>query len=256
MTLHSRIAAFVAAGLLIASPLVSQAAALVRVGGSTNPSAAVAAAARAFHAANPDVTVTVTGSSSGAGMAALRDGKVDAAMSDVRVSDPAFTDHVLGTLGIAFITGPHCGVRNLTRKQVIAIYSGKITNWKQLGGEDQPIVPFSRPIGTGTRFVFEQYVAKTLTATKEPVKAPDVAGIVAQTPGALAYVGTSFIDPAKDTMLTYEGVAPTPDNIRSHAYTFAADEHLYTRKDATPETRAFAAYVTQDRELLARFGIY
>ena len=151
-----------AASLAIAlSPMTGNANENVNVGGSTNPAGAVGAAAKAFMERNPAIGVSLQPSSSGAGIAALKAGTIDVAMSDVAINDPTFVDHRIGWLGIAIIAGPNTGITAITRAQLIGIYSGKITNWKQIGGNDQRIVPISRPIGTGTRFLFETLVAKT-----------------------------------------------------------------------------------------------
>ncbi len=241
--------------LALAPPTVS-AGERVTVGGSSNPAAAVKAAAKAFMDQNAAIEVTVDTSSSGAGIAALKAQTVDVAMSDVAVNDPDFVDHRIGWLGMAIIAGPNAGVADVTRAQMIGIYSGKITNWKQIGGNDQPIVPMSRPIGTGTRFLFEETVAKTPIETQAPAKAGDLVALADKTPGAIAYVATNFIDSARETVLKYNGVLPTPDNVRSHHYTFAADEHLYTLAKSSESSDTFATFVARNPQLLAEFGIF
>lgn len=240
--------------LSLATPTVN-AAEHVAVGGSGNPAAAVQAAAKAFMTANATVDVAVHTTSSGAGIAALKTKAVDVAMSDVAVSEPSFVDHRIGWLGIAVIAGPNAGVTGVTRAQMIGIYSGKITNWKQIGGNDQPIVPMSRPLGTGTRFLFEELVAKTPIDTRAPVRASDLVALADKTPGAIAYVATNFIKPG-DEVLSYEGVLPTPENVRSHRYTFAADEHLYTLAGGNASGNAFADFVVHHPQMLAKFGIF
>jgi len=141
-------------------------------------------------------------------------------------------------------------------KDVIGIYSGKIRNWKQLGGEDRPIVLFGRPIGTGMRFVFEQNVAKTLVDITAPKSAPQTLATIASTPGAIGYMGMSFIGTHTDMMISYNGVPATRENIANHSYVFATDEHLYVRKNASPQAKAFVAFVAQHKDLLSESGIY
>jgi phosphate transport system substrate-binding protein len=254
---HFRIGGLLCAAsfaLFLTTPAVNAGEQVV-VGGSGNPAAAVEAAAKAFMGQDSAIDVTVHTSSSGAGIAALKAKAVDVAMSDVAVSEPNFVDHRIGWLGIAIIAGPNTGVTGVTRAQMMGIYSGKITNWKQIGGNDQSIVPMSRPIGTGTRFLFEELVAKTPIETQAPVKASDLVALADKTPGAIAYVATNFVKPG-DTVLSYEGVLPTPENVRSHRYTFAADEHLYTLANSNQSGDTFANFVIHNPQILAKFGIF
>jgi phosphate transport system substrate-binding protein len=248
--------AFSAAIFTLIAALPAAAAAPVNVGGTTNLAPLVAKAAAQYQSANAGSRVQVKGSSSGAGIAALKAHQIDVAMSDVAVSDPDFDDAVIGVVGFAFIAGPNAGVTNLTRAQVQAIYSGKVTNWKQLGGNDQKIVLIGRDIGTGTRFVFEQKVAKTLVPMQITPTADADFKATAQTPGALSYVASYFVGNHQNMVVTYDGVAPTPDNIRNHAYSFSTDEHLYTLKNAGPDVSAFVQYVKNNRALLDAYGVY
>jgi phosphate transport system substrate-binding protein len=241
---------------LAVSPIAGNAGESVVVGGSSNPAGAIKAAAKAFMATNAAVDVKVDTTSSGAGIAALKAGTIDVAMSDVEIDDPDFTDHRIGWLGMAIIAGPNTGVKGVTREQMIGIYSGKVKNWKEIGGNDQAIVPMSRPIGTGTRYLFEKLVAKTPIDTAAPAKADELVSTVDKTPGAIAYVATNFVDASHDTVLAYNGVLPTPENVRTHRYTFAADEHLYTGEKSSNASKAFADYVAGDAEVLAKSGIY
>ena len=134
-------------------------------------------------------------------------------------------------IGIAFVVGSGAGVKNLTRADVQGIYSGKYTNWKELRGNDLPIVPFSRPLGAGTRFVFETNVAKTLIDMKEQKDATAVVNAVSETPGGIGYASVNYIGDHQNLVVNYEGVAPTDANIASHVYKFSTDEHVYTLKE-------------------------
>ncbi|MGB6060058.1 MAG: substrate-binding domain-containing protein, partial [Candidatus Aquilonibacter sp.] len=99
----------------------------IRVGGSTNITPPLSKMAPAYQAAHPGTTITIAGSSSGQGIAALKTGALDVACSDVPVDDPAFEDTSVGVIGIAFVVGSGAGVKNLTREDVQGIYSGKYT---------------------------------------------------------------------------------------------------------------------------------
>jgi phosphate transport system substrate-binding protein len=226
------------------------------VRGTTNLAPLVAIAATDYQKANPGVTLDVKGNSSGAGIAALKDNSADVAMSDVAVNDADFTDTTLGVVGFAFVVNPDAGVKNLTRGELQDIFSGKITNWKSIGGNDKKIVLIGREIGTGTRFVFEDKVAKTRIPIQVAPNATAVIKAVAATSGALGYAATGFIGNRSDLVVTYEGVMPTPDNIRNHLYSFATDEHLYTLKTAPAAVTAFVQYVKNDANLLKANGVF
>jgi len=257
MRLSSRFLAPLSA-LLVAAALVlpAWAAQTINVGGTTNLAPLVATAAAAYQKANPGVSITVKGTSSGAGIASLKAKEIDVAMSDVAVSDPDFSDTILGVVGFAFVVAPDVTIKNLTQKDAIAIYSGKITNWKELGGKDEKIVLIGRQIGTGTRFVFEDKVAKTLIPIDTEKNATAVMNKVAVTPGALGYSATGFIDGHQSMVINYEGVAPTEANIRNHTYPFATDEHLYVLKTADAATTAFVQYVKNDTAVLRENGVF
>jgi phosphate transport system substrate-binding protein len=254
---HSLCTSFGALLLTGALILPAAAASTIVVRGTTNLAPLVASAAGDYQKANPGVSINVKGNSSGAGIAALKGNSADVAMSDVAVNDDEFSDTVLGVVGFAFVLNPDVGLKNLTRAQVQQIFSGKITNWKDIGGNDRKIVLIGRDIGTGTRFVFEDKVAKTqVPITVEP-NASAVIRTVAATPGALGYAASGFIDKADwNLVVAYEGVVPTPDNISNRAYSFATDEHLYTLKTAAPAVAAFVQYIKNDATVLQTNGVF
>ena len=241
---------------LVAQPALAQTPG-IHVEGTTNLSPMLAQAATAYRADHPDLAILVHGTSSGAGIASLRNATIDVAASDVAIDDPSFVGTTIGAVGFAFVANPADGVKNLTRNQLIDIYSGKIKNWKDVGGNDCAIVLIGRDIGTGTRLILEEKVAKTLIPTRTVEKASQMMKAVESTSGALGYVASGFIHGDQAQLIVkYEGVTPTVDNIRNHTYLFATDEHLYVRSGAGPEVRAFVAHVAADKALLGSFGVY
>jgi phosphate transport system substrate-binding protein len=241
---------------LAASPASAQAPVL-RVEGTTNLAPLLTKEATSYEAAHPGGTqIHVAGTSSGAGIAALRDGSIDVAASDIAVNDPGFVDTSLGTVGFAFVANPEAGVKNLTRAQAIGIFAGKITNWKTVGGNDCPIVIVSRDIGTGTRLVLEEKVAKTLIQTRVAVNADAVMADITSTRGALGYIASYFVRMHGDLVLAYNGVMPTEANIKDHTYAFSTVEHLYLRNNASAEAKSFVSTVANDAALLKWYGIY
>ena len=228
----------------------------LRVEGTLNQIGALQKIAAVYQTAHPDRAVAVKGTNSGLAVAALHAGTIDVAASDIAVDYPEFVDTTIGVLGIAIVAGPHTGVKNITRAQLVGMYSGKITNWKQIGGEDQAVVAFGRAIGTGTRLLFEQKVAKVEIPSQDPVNPAEFVHDIATTPGAIGYVATQFMADHPELVLSYNGVTPTPENIRGHVYAVSTDEHLYTRKDGPAAARDFVAFVATQRALLAASGIY
>jgi len=255
---HVHLKLSIVSALVLACALtnVAWAAATINVGGTTNLNPLVAKAAASYQDAHPGTAVSVKGSSSGAGIAALKDHQIDVAMSDVAVHDADFVDSVLGVVGFAFVVNPDTGIKNLTRGELQDLYSGKITNWREIGGNDLKVVLIGREIGTGTRFVFEDKVAKTETTIQVEPTAVAVADTVAKTSGSVGYIASGFIGKHQDLVVTYEGIEPTPENIRNHTYSFSTDEHLYTRRDASADVTAFVEYVKNDKDLLIANGVF
>ncbi|MGC2130778.1 MAG: substrate-binding domain-containing protein [Candidatus Aquilonibacter sp.] len=256
MHVHRYLAPLTALVLPVALLLPAGAGQAINVGGTTNLAPLVAKAATEYQSAHPGVTISVKGTSSGAGIASLKDHQVDIAMSDVAVNDSDLADTVLGVVGFAFVVNPDVGVKNLTRDELMGIFSGKTTNWKQIGGNDRKIVIIGREIGTGTRFVFEDKVAKTLIPIKVAKNAVAVAEEVAATSGAVGYIASGFIGDHQNMVVSYNGVQPTPDNIRNHLYSFSTDEHLYTWKNADAGVTAFVQYVKGDASVLKENGVF
>lgn len=228
----------------------------VRVEGTTNLAPLLTQAAAAYSASHAREKVSVRATSSGEGIAALKAHQIDVAMSDVAISDPQLSDTTLGAVGFAFVVGKNAGVSNLTRAQAKRIFAGKLKNWKEIGGKDQPIVIIGREIGTGTRLVLEQQVAKTLVKTRIEPNASAVISAVDATPGAIGYVATGFVGSHTGMVVSYNGVAPTTAAIKNGTYRFATIEHLYALKAASPQVAAFVAYVAHDKTLLAKNGVY
>lgn len=245
-------------GLVLIGSIVAVASAQtpLRVEGTTNLTPLLTKAATAYQATHPGTQLAVKGTSSGAGIASLKSGTIDVAASDVAVNDDSLSGTTLGVVGFAFVANKDAGVKNLTRQQLIGIFAGKIQNWKEAGGNDRPIVIISRDIGTGTRLVLEQKVAKTLINTKVVANANEVIAAVSSTPGAIGYVASYFTRNHADMIVTYNGVMPTPATIRSHLYAFSTDEHLYVRANAAAAATSFVAFVAADKKLLISNGIY
>ena len=200
-----------------------------------------------------NISTALTGS--GAGLTAVSSGNAQIGNSDVfanATKNPGLVDHQVTTVDFAVVINSKVtGVTNLTAAQIKDIYTGKATNWSQVGGPSLQIVAVSRPSGSGTRVTFEQFVLEG----KESVSGPthltasttgDVAKTVSQTAGAISYVATSAVASNNLTAVTIDGVQDTAANVQSNSYKFWNIEHMYTKGPATGLAQAFIDYMQSD----------
>jgi phosphate transport system substrate-binding protein len=196
------------------------------------------------------ITTQLTGS--GAGVIAVEGGNAGIGNSDVYASSskyPDLVDHQVAVIPFAVaVNSQVTGVTNLTSAQITQIYTGKVTNWSQVGGPNLPIVVISRPAGSGTRVTFQQFV---LNGTPESVTGPThltesttgaVQKAVSQTAGAIAYLAVSGIGTMK--AISIDGVAASDANIQNNTYKFWNVEHMYTKGPATGLAQALIDYMT------------
>jgi phosphate transport system substrate-binding protein len=187
---------------------------------------------------NCSITVKKTGS--GDGVAALIDGRCDIAMSSRFLKPEEFKKavekgvypvaHTVAMDGVCIIVHPSNPIKELTSQQVCDIYMGKITNWKDLGGPDMPIVAISRDTSSGTYEVFHEKIMKkqNLAAGVEYVNAnPQAYARVKTTPGAVGYVGLGFLDDNVKS-LKIDGIMPTKQTIAQGTYLVSRPLFLFT----------------------------
>jgi phosphate transport system substrate-binding protein len=187
---------------------------------------------------NCSITIKKTGS--GDGVAALIDGRCDIAMSSRFLKPEEFKKaveknvfpvaHTVAMDGVCIIVHPSNPVKELTSQQVCDIYMGKITNWKELGGIDTPIVPVSRDTSSGTYEVFHEKVMKkqNMAAGVEYANAnPQVHARVKATNGAIGYVGLGFVD-SNVKALKIDGIMPTKQTIAQGTYPVSRPLFLFT----------------------------
>ena len=221
-------------------------------------------AAENYSEKNPSAHVTVTGGGSGVGLSSLREGTTDIAMASRRIK---FDERVrmqqagrpVEELTVAFdalavIVHPSNPVSRLTREQLEGIFRGKITNWKQVGGEDRKIVVYSRETSSGTYEFFKESVLKHRNYMPAVLSMPATGAIiqsVSQTPGAIGYVGLAYLNPeVKALAVSYDGggsyVAPTFDNARSKSYPIVRPLYFYYTKSNEAAVRPLVDYLTSD----------
>lgn len=204
--------------------------------GSTALQPLAAAAAQLYNQQHAHAKVDVKGGGSVYGLTAVTSGQADVGDSDIyadpaQYPDPALTDHLVAVIPFAMIVNPDVTVQNLTRDQIIQIFStNSVTNWTQVGGPNLPIVPVVRPSTSGTRATFRKYIlggrdenGSLLTSDSSQT----VRETVAHTPGAIGYLALSVLDSSVHA-LSIDGQQPTPANIEQNRYLFWGYEHMYT----------------------------
>ena len=206
----------------------------VATDGSTSMEKVVGALGEAFMEANPDTTFTYNPTGSGSGIQAVQEGRCDIGLSSRALKDAekeaGLTETVLAYDGIAMIVNPANPVEDLSLEQIADIYTGKITNWSEVGGNDAEIVLIGREAGSGTRDGFE-----SITGTKdacqyrqELTSTGDVITTVSQNPDAIGYASLAAL---KDTVkaLTVGGVAPTEETVKDGSYVIQRPFVLVTK---------------------------
>ena len=215
-------------------------------------------AAEKFKVNNKDVTITLNAGGSGTGLKQVSDGSVDMGNSDVpaetkldKAKAEKLTDHKVCVMTVATIINKDVGVKNLTRQQLADIFTAKVTNWKDVGGKDMPIVLVTRPKTSGTRALFKQYAINGAEEADNKSLETDNSGIliqsVAQNPGAIGYVALPYLinDKSVDAV-SIDGIEPTLENTYSGTYGVWGYEHIYTSKEPKAAVKAFIDYVTGD----------
>ncbi len=195
----------------------------ITLAGSTSMEKFANALAEAFMEKYPDVTVQAEFTGSSAGVEAVLGGQSDVGNSSRKLKDEekekGAVENIVAIDGIAVVTDPANTAADLTKEQLINIYNGTITNWKDAGGSDQPIVVIGREAGSGTRGAFEE-ILKLEDACKYANELDSTGAVmakVASTPGAIGYVSLDVID---DTvkLLTLNGVEANEENIKTGDY--------------------------------------
>ena len=192
--------------------------------------------AESFQAENPGKFINVQGGGSGTGLSQVQSGAVDIGNSDLFAEEKsgidasALVDHRVAVVGITPIVNKEVGVKDISMENLRKLFTGEITNWKELGGKDQPVVILNRASGSGTRSTFEKWVldGETAIRAQEQDSSGMVRQIVADTPGAISYVAFSYVTNDVAT-LSIDGVEPTDDNVTTNKWIIWAYEHMYTK---------------------------
>ena len=191
--------------------------------GSTSMEKLANALSEAFMEEHPDVTVTAEFVGSGAGIEAVTNGTADIGNSSRSLKDEekaaGVVENVVAIDGIAVCVDPANEVADLTKEQLTNIYNGTVTNWKEVGGADEPIIVIGREAGSGTRGAFEELVdlVDGCKYANELDSTGAVIAKVASTPGAIGYASLDALDDSVKA-LSLEGVEATAENIKAGNY--------------------------------------
>ena len=191
--------------------------------GSTSMEKLANALSEAFMEEHPDVTVTAEFVGSGAGIEAVTNGTTDIGNSSRSLKDEekaaGVVENVVAIDGIAVCVDPANEVADLTKEQLTNIYNGTVTNWKEVGGVDEPIIVIGREAGSGTRGAFEELVdlKDACKYANELDSTGAVIAKVASTPGAIGYASLDALDDSVKA-LSLEGVEATAENIKAGNY--------------------------------------
>jgi phosphate transport system substrate-binding protein len=207
--------------------------------------------------------ISVTGGGSGVGIAALIDGETDiaAASREMKADEIKSAEakgikpieHTIAYDGIAVIVNPTNPVSNLTFGQLRGIYDGKISNWKEVGGEDKPIAVISRDSSSGTYEYFKETILKGSEYTPKALTQGTTGGIigeVSQNPNAIGYVGYGYLDESVKALGLDKGnrsVPPTLENILDGTYPLSRPLYFYTNGEPSGITKEFIDFVLSEK---------
>jgi len=223
--------------------------------------------AEAYGQIRPDIQVAVTGGGSGTGIAALINGTVDIANASRQIKEEERTqaeangvnpvEHAVAGDAIAVVVHPSNPVDGLTIPQLSAIFSGKITNWREVGGEDRPIVLLSRESNSGTHVFFLEEVVRQGNKKDKTLFSPDtllmpssegISAEVRENPNAIGYDGLGYVthDQKMVAVAPTEGepyIMPSIETVKDSSYPIARGLYMYTVGEPQGTIREFLDWI-------------
>lgn len=204
-----------------------------------------------YRLSHPDSNIVVQGGGSGTGLSQVQAGAVEIGTSDVfaetqkGIDAKKLPNHLVAVVGIVPIVSKSAGVKNLTRQQLSDIFTGKITNWKQVGGKNQNITVINRSKGSGTRGTFEGLILNG----KKPIQAQEqdsngtVRKIVSSTPGTISYISFPYANDENIQKLSIDKIKPTNKNVETNRWHLWSYEHMYTKGKPNKNVQKFIDYM-------------
>lgn len=226
----------------------------VSMSGSTSMEKLANAVAESFMEKYPNVTVTAEFTGSSAGIESVLAGSVDIGNSSRNLKDDeknaGAVENIVAIDGIAVVADPANKVEDLTKDQLVSIYTGKTKNWSEVGGDDQAIVVVGREAGSGTRGAFEELldIADACVYANELDSTGAVMAKVASTPGAIGYVSLDVVDDSVKA-LKLDGVDATEENIKAGNYALSRPFVMATKGEISEqktEVQALFDYLSSD----------
>ena len=217
--------------------------------------------AEEFMKANKDFAVTVTGGGSGVGISALMEGTTDIAMSSRKIkfdevnklkqAGHDIEEIVIAYDALAIVVHPSNKVSQLTREQLEAIFTGKVKNWKEVGGDDLAIVPYSRETSSGTYEFFKESVLQKKNYVNGIMSMPATGAIVqsiSQTKGGIGYIGLAYVNKdVKELKVSYDGGAhfaeASVENAKNKSYPIVRPLYYYYDKANAEKLKPFMDYL-------------
>ncbi|WP_214041334.1 phosphate ABC transporter substrate-binding protein [Methanoculleus sp.] len=230
----------------------------ISVSGSTTVLPIAQRAAEEFQNMNPDVEVLVSGGGSSVGVQAVGEGTADIGMVSRELKPeeeqqyPDLVETTIASDGIAVIVNPANTVENLTLSEARGIYNGTYTNWNEVGGSDEQIVVVGRDSASGTREFFSEAVMEGEDFVNTQLEVNSNGAMqqtVAQTPGAIGYVGLGYVDETvKALNLTVNGtsLAPNQETVTSGEYPLARDLYMFTRGEPSGLAAEYINFILSD----------
>jgi phosphate transport system substrate-binding protein len=238
--------------------------------------------AERYQSGHPDISISVTGGGSGTGIASLVNGTVDIAnasramtadeMKQAEANGITPVEFTVARDAIAVVVNPQNPVRRLTLQQISDIYSGKINNWSEVGGDQRPIVRLSRETNSGTHVYFLQMVIRlgdsknTTLFSADTLLLPSSEGIineVRQNPNAIGYDGLGYIPPDLMDSLIAVGrdasgpyVIPSIATVNDNSYPVARDLYMYTAGEPSGAIKDYMAWIlsAEAQTIVANLG--
>lgn len=218
-----------------------------------------------YHLAHMSSNIVVQGGGSGTGLSQVQAGAVEVGTSDVYaetqkgIDAKKLEDFPVAVVGIVPIANKGVGVKNLSPKQLSDIFTGKITNWRQVGGKNQSIIVINRSRGSGTRSTFEDLILKGKNAvnSQEQDSNGTVKKIVNSTPGTISYISFPYANDQNIQKISINHVQPENKNIPTNKWPLWSYEHMYTKGKPNKATAAFIKYVLSkkvQKDLVPKIG--